>query len=70
MLEDVEEREKQRQGAILRADEALKRLTPKESAARLEAELQRFQKQVTELRQVMSNSIYTSSTFPVGRVSR
>ena len=56
MLEDVEEREKQRQAAILRADEALKRLKPEETAARLEAELQQVQKQVTDLRQVTSET--------------
>lgn len=62
MLEDVEEREKQRQAAILRADEALKRLKPEETAARLEAELQRVQKQVTDLRQVTSKPLLAEYT--------
>ena len=53
MLEDVDERDRVRQSAIMRAQDALTRLKPEEAARRAEQELQQIQKDVTDLRQVL-----------------
>lgn len=52
MLADVDERDRVRQAAILRAQDALTRLKPEEAARKAERELQQIQKDVTDLRQV------------------
>ena len=52
MLAEVDNRERAREAAIQRAEEAVRKLKPEETAARLDADLQAVQREVTELRQV------------------